>query len=123
MAVTNTQDIDPALDDLPEFSRHTHGLANKVQALRDEAIYKDGHISAKTKVLAAALWSVSVRCEPCLKFYVQKAKAYGATTEEIAEFLGIAPAMGACVGEMWALKGFHAAINCADVDPDGGCCT
>jgi hypothetical protein len=26
------------------------------------------------------------------------------------EFLGIAPAMGACVGEMWALKAFEVAI-------------
>lgn len=123
MAAVTFQDIDPALDDLPKFSRHTHGLTAQVQALRDKAIYKDGHISAKIKVLAAALWSVSVRCEPCLKHYVQKAKAYGATTEEIAEILGIAPAMGACVGEMWALKGFHAAINGTDVNPDAGCCT
>ena len=43
--------------------------------------------------------------------------------EEIAEFLGIAPAMGACVAEMWAVNGFHAAINGADVDPEAGCCT
>jgi AhpD family alkylhydroperoxidase len=123
MAATSLQDIDPALDHLSAFSQRTNGLTAKVQALREEAIYTEGHFPAKTKVLAAALWSVSARCEPCLKFYIKKAKEYGATTEEIAEFLGIAPAMGACVGEMWAVKGFHAAINGTDATPVEEWCT
>ena len=102
----------PALDHLSafSFSRHTNGIATKVEELRQAAIYTEGHFSSKVKVLAAALWSVSVRCEPCLKFYVKQAKEYGASNDEIGEFLGIAPAMGACVGEMWALKAFEVAI-------------
>lgn len=108
----NTQDvkaIDPALGLMGEFARMTRNTAGHIQKMRQEAIFTDGVLPAKLKALAATLWSISARCEPCLKFYVLKAKELGATEQELGEILAVASAMGGCVGEMWALKAFQAA--------------
>lgn len=120
----NTQDlkaIDPALELIGEFSKITKNTAAHIQAMRQEAVFTDGVLPAKVKALAAAVWGISARCEPCLKFYVLKAKELGATTQEIGEILAVASAMGGCVGEMWALKAYQAAQS-AD-RPMETCCT
>ena len=119
----NTQDlktIDPALGLLGEFSKVTRNTAEHIQKLRQEAIFTDGVFPAKVKALAAALWGISARCEPCLKFYVLKAKELGATEQEVGEFLAIASAMGGCVGEMWALKAYQALKDSGE--PTKACC-
>ena len=76
------------------------------------------------KVLAALLWSVSVRCEPCVVHYAHKAVELGASKEELAEMLAVASTMGGCVGETWALKAL-AATRAAERAGDGqaACCT
>lgn len=107
----NAQDlkaIDPALGLMGEFSKLTRNTAGHVQKMRQEAIFTDGVLPAKVKALAAALWGISARCEPCLKFYILKARDLGANEQEIGEILAIASAMGGCVGEMWALKAYQA---------------
>ncbi len=76
--------------------------------MRQEAIFTDGKVPARYKVLAAALWAVSARCEPCVKFYIQQAAKLGVTEEELGEFLAVGSTMGGCVGEMWALKAYGA---------------
>lgn len=114
--------IDPALGMLGEFAKVTRGTAGHLQRMRHEAIFTDGAISAKMKALAAALWSISARCEPCLKFYILKAKELGATESEIGEILAVAAVMGGCVGEMWALKAFHASSTQNDT-PHVSCCS
>ncbi|MEX0958912.1 MAG: carboxymuconolactone decarboxylase family protein [Burkholderiales bacterium] len=58
--------------------------------------------------MAATLESVLARCEPCLKFYIHKARELGASEEEVGEYLAVASVMGGCVGEMWALKAYEA---------------
>lgn len=119
----NTQDlkaIDPALGLMGEFSKVTSNTAGHIQKMREEAVFTDGVFPAKVKALAAALWGISARCEPCLKFYVLKAKELGATEEEIGEFLAVASAMGGCVGEMWALKAYQA-VRAGD-KPQDACC-
>lgn len=68
--------------------------------MRQEVIFSDGVLSAKIKALVAALWGISVRCEPCLKLYILKAKELGATEAEVGEVLAVASTMGGCVGEM-----------------------
>lgn len=108
MPIKNLKNIDPALSLVGEFSKLSHGTSQKVSAMRQEAIFTDGEISAKVKTLAATLWGISSRCEPCLKYYVLKAKELGATESEVTEILSIASAMGGCVGEMWALKAYQA---------------
>jgi alkylhydroperoxidase/carboxymuconolactone decarboxylase family protein YurZ len=100
--------IDPALELMSAFSKITRNTAGHIQKMRQEAIFTDGLFPAKVKALAAALWGISARCEPCLKFYILKAKELGATEQEVGEFLAVASAMGGCVGEMWALKAYQA---------------
>lgn len=121
---TSLEEIDPALGLMSEFSRLSNGTTHAIHGMRQKAIFADGLLPAKHKALAAVLWSVSARCEPCIKFYVQEAKRLGATKEETGEMLAVASAMGGCVGEMWALKAFHAYVNGSH---DGGaapsCCT
>lgn len=79
-------------------------LVRHLKVMRQEAIYQDGALPARVKVLAAVLWSVSARCEPCIAAYMHQAKQLGATSEEMAEMLAVASAMGGCVGETWANK-------------------
>ena len=85
-----------------------HATAAHVEQMRQVALYTNGALSARIKVLAALLWSVSVRCEPSVAHYARKAVELGASREELAEMLAIAPTMGGCVGETWALKAFAA---------------
>jgi len=106
--VMRLEKIDPALGLMKEFSRVACGTAAAIQKMRQDAIFTDREVPARFKALAAVLWSVSARCEPCLKFYVQQAARLGATEEELGEFLAVASAMGGCVGEMWALKAYAA---------------
>lgn len=82
------------------------GTARHLKFMRQEAILSDGVLPARLKTLAAALWSVSARCEPYIRFYMQKAHELGATREEIGEILAIASTMGGCVGETRAAKAF-----------------
>lgn len=119
----NTQDlkaIDPALGLIGEFSKLTKTTAGHVHKMRQEAVFTDGVFPAKVKALAAALWSISARCEPCLKFYMHRARELGATEREIGEFLAIASAMGGCVGEMWALKAYQALKDQGETEAN--CC-
>lgn len=102
------QTIDPALDSLTEFARATRGTARHIRQMREDAIFTDGAISARHKALAAVLWSISARCEPCIAYYVQQATNRGASEAEVGEMLAVASTMGGCVGEMWALKAWKA---------------
>jgi AhpD family alkylhydroperoxidase len=118
--------IDPALDLFAEFGKLTKGTAKHIAAMRQEAIFTDGAVPARTKALAAVLWAISARCEPCFKYYVQQAVRLGATEGELCEFLAVASVMGGCVGEMWALKTFAAYkdISAGEVapEPEPSCC-
>lgn len=100
--------IDPSLGMLGEFSRLAKGTVGHLHRMRQEVIFTDGVYPAKHKALAAALWGVAARCEPCLKFYIHKARELGASEEEFGEYLAVASVMGGCVGEMWALKAYEA---------------
>ncbi|HET6378517.1 MAG TPA: carboxymuconolactone decarboxylase family protein [Methylocella sp.] len=101
-------DIDPALSLMGEFGQITHGTVRHIGEMRQAAVFTEGAVPARLKALAAMLWAVSARCEPCFTFYVQQAHRLGATKAEMGEFLAIASTMGGCVGEMWALKAFKA---------------
>lgn len=121
---TNLEAIDPALGLMGEFSRLSAGTTQAIHGMRQKAIFTGGLLPAKHKALAAVLWAVSARCEPCIKFYVQEARRLGATREENTEMLAVASAMGGCVGEMWALKAFHAYVNGSHADGAApSCCT
>jgi AhpD family alkylhydroperoxidase len=119
-------DIDPALDLMAEFGRITKGTARHINEMRKDAIFAEGAVPARYKALAAVLWAISARCEPCFKFYIQQAARLGASQAELGEFLAVASAMGGCVGEMWALKAFKAYKDLAEGKPEAAeepsCC-
>lgn len=122
MDAADLKSIDPALGLMAEFSKISHGTSRHIQAMREEAVFTDGVLPARVKALAAALWGISARCEPCLAFYMRQARELGATDAEVGEMLAIAVAMGGCVGEMWALKAFRAVSEKPEADDDGSCC-
>jgi AhpD family alkylhydroperoxidase len=113
-------DIDPSLAALPRFARVTNGSTRQVDEMRRQHLYADGALSAKTKILMALLWSVSSRCEPCIKYYAVRAKEAGVSDAELGETLAVATTMGACVAETWAVKAFDAAAGEAN-GADCGC--
>jgi len=90
--------------------------------MRIKVIFTSGVLPKKQKTLAALVWSISTRCEPCINFYVGKAKEFGVTEQELGEILSVASTMGGCVGEMWALKAFQAYRNPGHETTDPSCC-
>lgn len=100
--------IDPALELMKEFSKITNGMPGLLDQMRKKAIFSEGAVPQKFKILTAMIWAISARCEPCFKYYVQRAIQAGTTEPELGEFLAIASTMGGCVGEMWALKAYKA---------------
>jgi AhpD family alkylhydroperoxidase len=99
---------DSALQLMRDFAKIAKGTTAHIQKMRQDVIYSDGAVPAKFKVLSALLWSISARCEPCVRWYAQRAASDGVSEQELGEFLAIASTMGGCVGEMWALKAYEA---------------
>lgn len=119
-------DIDPALSLMTEFGRLTKNTTRHINQMRQEAIFSDGAVPARFKALAAMLWAISARCEPCFKFYVQQSVKLGVTENELGEVLAVASTMGGCVGEMWALKAFKSYRDFtggkAETESEPSCC-
>ena len=69
-------------------------LLKGFQAL-DTGAAKTRHLDAKTREMIALAVAVTTRCEGCIDAHARKAKAAGATKEEIAEALGVAIALNA----------------------------
>ncbi len=114
------ESIDPALAQLQAYAKISRGTSAAIHKMRQQAIFSDGAVPARLKALAAMLWAVSARCEPCLKYYAREAKRLGATEQELGDFLAVAATMGGCVGEMWAVKayaGWH------DGEEAASCCS
>lgn len=117
--------IDPALALMNDFGKVTGGMPALIDQMRKKAIFSDGTVPQKYKILTAMIWSISAKCEPCFKYYVQHAIQAGTSEAELGEFLAVASTMGGCVGEMWALKAFkafkdHAGETVSDQPPS--CC-
>ncbi len=91
-----------------------------------QAAYADGKVPSRYKLLTAAAISVAIRCEPCIRAYVEWAGKSGATKEELVEFLNVAMAMQGCPGEEWALKAlaaYNELVEQRGAAPDPSCCT
>lgn len=61
------------------------------------------HLDAKTRELIAIAVAVTTRCDGCIDAHVRKARAAGATREEMAEALGVAIALNAGAAFTYAL--------------------
>lgn len=118
--------IDPALKLMKEFSKVTNGAPSLIAQMRQKTIFADGVVPKKFKILAAVLWSIASKCEPCFKYYIQQAAEHGVTEAELGEFLAVASTMGGCVGEMWALKAYKAFKDGVGAESSGDgthCCS
>lgn len=88
-----------------ELRRLSPKVTGGLLRMRQEA-YRDGVVPAKYKLLAAMTISIAIRCEPCIRAYVQMACDKGISQEEFLEFLEVAMTMQGCPGEEWALKAY-----------------
>lgn len=95
-----------------------------------EVAYRDGEVPGKHKLLVALAIAASVKCEPCVRMYAEKAVKAEATREEAVEILNVTMAMGGCVGEAWTHKALVAFETFARKRPapapvatGDGCCT
>ena len=108
-----------------ELRRLSPKVTGSLLRMRQET-YRDGTVPAKHKLLAAMAISIAIRCEPCIRAYVQMAVEKGILQEELIEFLEVAMTMQGCPGEEWALKAYAAYKECKQgVQPrtDEVCCT
>ncbi len=90
-----------------ELRRLSPKVTGGLLRMRQDA-YRDATVPAKYKLLAAMAISIAIRCEPCIRAYVQMACEKGITQEELIEFLEVAMTMQGCPGEEWALKAYAA---------------
>lgn len=92
--------------------------------MRQEA-YRDATVAAKYKLLTAMAISIAIRCEPCIRAYVNMAYEKGVSQEELIEFLEVAMTMQGCPGEEWALKAWAAYKECISgtqsISPESCC--
>lgn len=107
-----------------ELRRLSPKVTGSLLRMRQEA-YRDGVIPAKYKLLTAMAISIAIRCEPCIRAYVQMAVEKGISQEDLIEFLEVAMTMQGCPGEEWALKAYAAYKECLNREQTLGtlgCC-
>jgi alkylhydroperoxidase/carboxymuconolactone decarboxylase family protein YurZ len=94
-----------------ELRKLTPKVTGGLLRMRQET-YRDGTVAAKYKLLTAMAISIALRCEPCIRAYVQMACDKEVTQEELIEFLEVSMTMQGCPGEEWALKAYAAYKDC-----------
>jgi AhpD family alkylhydroperoxidase len=109
--------------DLAKLSPEIHDALARIR----EVAYADGIFPSRVKVLTALAISTVIKCEPCVRMYVEKAIELGVTREEMIEMLNVAMAMGGCPGEAWVHKALllyesQARNRPVAVTSDGGAC-
>ncbi|MGH7206766.1 MAG: carboxymuconolactone decarboxylase family protein [Nitrospiraceae bacterium] len=117
----NSERVDGLFGELRRLSpKVTGGLVR----MRQET-YRNAAVPAKYKLLTAMAISIAIRCEPCIRAYVEMACDKGVTQEELIEFLEVAMTMQGCPGEEWALKAWAAYKECISgtqsVSPESCC--
>ena len=72
------------------------------------AAMADGALSAKTKELIALAISITRECDGCIAAHARGAARRGATTEEVAEMIGVAISMNGGPGTVWGPRALAA---------------
>ncbi len=105
MAVLRSREaIEPVTKELARLSPEVTASITKMR----QAAYASGEVPGKYKLLTAAAISVAIRCEPCIRAYVEWAAKKGASKQELIEFLNVTMTMQGCPGEEWSLKALQA---------------
>jgi AhpD family alkylhydroperoxidase len=96
---------DTRIEDWDSYSAGLRDRGREFKDLHPEVVKGFGALSrgaattklldAKTRELIAIAVAVTTRCEGCIDAHARKAKAAGASREEIAEALGVAIAVNA----------------------------
>jgi len=95
--------------DLKELSPEIHSALEHIRGIA----FRDGEVASKHKLLVALAIAASIKCEPCVRMYAEKAAKGGATLDEAIEILNVTMALGGCVGEAWTHKALVAFENFA----------
>ncbi|MBV8462278.1 MAG: carboxymuconolactone decarboxylase family protein [Acidimicrobiales bacterium] len=98
-------------DDLREPYRELRdaipGVMSAYRALSTAAM-ADGALAAKTKELIALAISITRECDGCIAAHARGAARQGATTEEVAEMIGVAISMNGGPGTVWGPRALAA---------------
>jgi AhpD family alkylhydroperoxidase len=96
---------DTRIEDWDRYSAGLRDRGKELTALHPELMRGFGalsrgasttkHLDAKTREMIALAVAVTTRCEGCIDAHARKARAAGATKEEVAEALGVAIALNA----------------------------
>ncbi len=96
---------DTRIEDWDSYSAGLRERGKELSALHPELMKGFGalsrgsnttkHLDAKTREMIALAVAVTTRCEGCIDAHARKARAAGATKEEVAEALGVAIALNA----------------------------
>ncbi len=74
------------------------------------AAFNEGALGAKTKELIALAIAITRECDGCIAAHARGSAHRGASTEEVAEMIGVAITMNGGPGTVWgprALAAFH----------------
>lgn len=96
-----------AESELPSFQRERERLNRLVMEMAgtqmkrlfnlDAAVYRDGHLAAKTKEMMGLVASLVLRCDDCILYHLIECRKKGMTTEELEELLTIGWTIGGSI--------------------------
>ncbi len=83
------------------------GVMSAYNALSTAAM-ADGALASKTKELIALAIAITRECDGCVAAHARGAARRGATTEEVAETIGVAVSMNGGPGTVWGTRALAA---------------
>jgi AhpD family alkylhydroperoxidase len=101
-------------DILKETHAGTSGVRSQIPGAYEgfghmyRAVYADGELSARIKELIAVAIAVHDGCDGCIASHVRSAVRKGATSQEMAEALGVAIQMGGGPASIYAAHAWDA---------------
>jgi AhpD family alkylhydroperoxidase len=78
------------------------------------AAQKTGLLDPKTRELIAVAVAITLRCDGCITVRTDAARKLGATTEEIAEALGVATTVSAGAAIVYSIRALDAYAAAAE---------
>jgi AhpD family alkylhydroperoxidase len=75
------------------------------------AAFAEGALAVKTKELIALAIAITRECDGCIAVHARGAARRGATTEEVAEMIGVAISMNGGPGTVWGPRALAAFVE------------
>lgn len=120
--MTSTGDATGTIDALREPTRELRRAAPetwKAFGALHAAALDDGVLSARTKELMALAIAVATQCDGCIAYHAKAAARRGASSEEVAEALGVALLMSGGPGTVYGPRAWAAFQEFAGDGSDG----